>query len=250
MKNLNIIAQNDRDADTSLTEKAKAKIVQKYANANIKLAKILGCPFVGRFLHISGLKKDSQNEAFNICENLHIEAGLSTSKRRTGKIERTIEKYSRKKSLRGTEPKTAHVWTKTYTNFVKDVPIPDRRIEVNSLSESTVEKFKALAEEMPLTKDVGGCVQIFFGKSKEKQSYIRVADASYLDKSLELLLEDVKTACDENPAYRNQLFPLSIVKISYGKKLAYSKETVTDEHGEFKNYDAFMAKYNSSEKTK
>ena len=211
-QNLRKIAEADKNPNIVFSEKQKTAIIKKYANANLKLAKIIGCPFVGRFACVSGLSSDKENEAFNVAENLSIQKSITANHKKSESLGKKYRKKVKLVGKSGSAVSTMHPWTMMYNDFKKQVQIPDRRIEINSLTNTTCEKFKQLAQEMPVTSDIGGCIQVIFGRSKDKQSFIRVADVNYLDAAKDLLIEDILTACEEDPANKQKLFPFTVVK--------------------------------------
>ena len=251
-KNLQKIAEADRDPSIVLSDEKKISIIKKYSNANLKLAKINGCPFVGRFACVAGLspKNSKENEAFNVAENLSIQKSISTKPKKAESIQKKYSKKIRIASKTSTDSSTMYPWTMIYKNFKKGVEIIDRRIEINCLTSTTCEKFKKMAQEMPITPEIGGFIQVKLGKDKEKQTYIRVADVNYLDKAKELLIEDILLACEENEQIKESIFPISIHKIVFDKNAKYDSGSFSDNSNSFISYQSLVAKYKQQDKTK
>lgn len=251
-KNLQKIAEADRDPSIVLSNEKKVSIIKKYTNANLKLAKIIGCPFVGRFACVAGLssKNEKENEAFNVAENLFIQKSISTKPKKAEGIQKKYSKKIRIASKTSSNTTTMYPWTMTYQNFKKGVQIPDRRIEINCLTSTTCEKFKKMAQEMPNTSEIGGCIQVKLGKDKEKQTYIRVADVNYLDRAKDMLIEDILLACEENEQIKESIFPISIHKMEFDKNAKYDKRSISDSSNSFTSYQSLVARYKPQDKTK
>lgn len=220
IKNLQKIAEND----LSLSNADKRKIVKKYAKANLKLCKLIGCPLCGKYHSISGMDKEAKTEALNALENLELLQSLETTEKGRKKWD---SKIKTKRKIVGTSClRTPQRWTKTYDDFIDGISIYDRRTEIGCLSTRTTEEFARIAEVVPNTDELGASVILNFKPSSRIQStYARVADPTFVGEVSRLMLQDVYYACEgKTEAEISAMFPFTIHSHTLDKKTSKCKE--------------------------
>lgn len=207
IKNLQKIAEND----LSLSKDAKIKIVKKFANANLKLCKLIGCPFCGKFHSVSGMDHNSKTEAFNELENLELLQSLETT---DGGRKKWEPKISQKRKLVASSclRSVPHRWTKSYDDFIDGVSIYDRRTEIGCLSTKTGAEFEKLASVVPNTDEIGASVTLTFKPTCRTQTtYARIADPTLVHDVSRLMLQDVYYACEgKSQQERDAMFPFVV----------------------------------------
>lgn len=222
-KNLQKISIADKDKSESLDLDQRVKIVKKYANANLRLCNSLGGPFVGTFRSFSDFRQYKDIENFNRIENLTLLRDVSTKQSDKKKYQKQIDKYSKKLKLaqEGLKLNGQNVWTKIYKDFVEDVAITDRRIEVRTLSSDAKDKFIAVADKMqePTENSLGGAISLGFnGKvGAITSTYARVSNNAYLNSVRNIMFDDVINYCKENPECENKIFPMNVTMIRFNK---------------------------------
>lgn len=222
-KNLQKISNADKDKSESLDLDQRVKIVKKYAKENLRLCNSLGGPFVGKFRSFSDFRKYKDIENFNRVENLTLLRDVSTKQSDKKKYQKKIDKYSKKLKLaqEGLKQNGQNYWTKMYKDFVEDVAITDRRIEVRTLSSDSKDKFVAVADKMqePTENSLGGAITLGFnGKvGAISSTYARVSNNAYLNSVRNIMFDDVIDYCKENPEYENKIFPMNVTMIRFNK---------------------------------
>lgn len=220
IKNLQKIAEND----LSLSNADKRKIVRKYARANLRLCKLIGCPLCGKYHSISGMDQASKTEALNALENLELLQSLETTEAGRKKWD---SKIKTKRKIVGTSCLRApQRWTKTYDDFIDGISIYDRRTEIGCLSTRTTDEFARIAEIVPNTDELGASVVLNFKPTSRIQStYARIADPTFVGEVSRLMLQDVYYACEgKTDAEISAMFPFTIHSHTLDKKTSGCKE--------------------------
>ena len=195
IKNLQKIAEND----LSLSKEAKVKIAKKYAKANLRLCKLIGCPLCGKFHSISGMQHTKETEAFNELENLKLLQSLETTENGRKKWEPKIT-AKRKLVASSCLKAVPHRWSKSYDEFIDGVSIYDRRTEIGCLSTKTGAEFEKLASIVPNTDEIGASVTLTFKPTcRTQNTYARIADPTLVHDVSRLMLQDVYYACEGKP---------------------------------------------------
>lgn len=228
INSINQIANVDRN-NLQMEQSLRAKIVKKYAKANLKLCKSKGCPFVGKYISQSDFSKYSEIEAFNDIENYEILKNLSTSVSQQKKYANKINKIKKNiPSLEDIKPDKRKYWTKSYDNVVNNMKVYDRRLEIKSLSSDTITKFAKMTDvmELPDKGDMGGFINVAYNiKSGEKPTYVKIANTKYLSSMRDLMVSDVIKYCEENED-ATKLFPISIDVCEYDSKTRPQHSTI------------------------
>lgn len=228
INSINQIANIDRN-NLQMEQSSRAKLIKKYAKANLKLCKSKGCPFVGKFKAQSDFSKDKEIEAFNDIENYEILKNLSTSTSQQKKYAKKINKIkSNIPSIEDMKLDKRKYWTKSYDNVVNNMKVYDRRLEIKSLSTDTVTKFAKMTDVMDLPEkgDMGGFINVSYStKSGERPTYVKIANTKYLPTMKDLMINDVIKYCENNED-ATKLFPLSIDVCEYDSKTRVQHSTV------------------------
>ena len=215
IKNLQKIAEND----LSLSQEQRVKIAKKYAKANLKLCKLIGCPLCGKFHSVSGMDSAKRTEAFNALENLELLQALETTERGRKKWDSKIS-TKRKIVASSCMKSVPHRWTRSYDEFIDGVSIYDRRTEIGCLSTKTGEEFERLVSVMPNTDEVGASVTVTFKSTcRTQQTYARVADPTLANEVARLMMQDVLFSCEgKTPAEVENMFPFIVRTHTVNKK--------------------------------
>ena len=225
-KTLKRISEADKDKTIELTKKQRVKLVKKYAKANLKLCKINGCPFVGKYFSLFDSDKPKLAEALNSRDNYKLLRSVTTSPRKIAKYSKKISKLDR---IIAENASKSHVeqWTSSYSDFVNDTEVKDRRTEISCFSLDTVEKFKDLVKEQESTDKLGGLVCIKFAGGRYKQIYARVTDTTLLDDATSLLEKDILIYCAGKPreAY-SRMFPITVTKLTLNQSAKQKEKQV------------------------
>lgn len=213
-KSLNAIKQIsevDSDKSATMSKSKRISLAKKFAKANIKLCKLAGCPFCGRFRSNSTLT-EKENERFNREQNEALLIDIENAERENIGVSKKLKYKSKLKLSSESVRNRLQVWTKEYNSFLKDVSIKDRRIEIGCLCDSTTSKFEKLVKDIPATSELGGMVNVAFeGSSPIKQTYARVTDKGCLERTKDILLEDVYNACKNSTEEKKKaFFPFTI----------------------------------------
>ena len=227
INSINQIANIDRN-NLQMEQSLRAKLVKKYAKANLKLCKSKGCPFVGKYKTQSDFTKDKEIEAFNDIENYEILKSLSNSTSQQKKYDKKINK------IKNNLPTSSDMkldkrkyWTKSYDNVVSNMKVYDRRLEIKSLSADTITKFANMTNIMDLPEkgDMGGFINVSYSTSSgEKPTYVKIANTKYLPSMKDLMMNDVIKYCENNED-ASKLFPLSIDVCEYDSKTRVQHST-------------------------
>ena len=211
--------QQIAEGDLSLSREQRVKIAKKYANANLRLCSLIGCPLCGKFHSVSGMDTTARTEAFNALENLELLQALETTEKGRKKWEPKIAQ-KRKIVASACMKSVPHRWTRSYDDFIDGVSIYDRRTEIGCLSPKTGEEFERLVELMPNTDELGATVSLTFKPTcRTQQTYARVADPTLAPEVARLMLQDVLLACDgKTPAEIETMFPFVLRTHTIDKK--------------------------------
>ena len=213
------ISEIDKDASSSMSKNKRIKIAKKFAKANLKLCKLVGCPFCGRYRSNSTLT-EKENEKFNKEQNEALLVDIKNVERHEKGVFKDKKFKSKQKLSSESVRNRLQVWTKEYNNFLSDVAIKDKRIEIGWLCKSTTNDFANLVDDMPATEEIGGTAVVSLeGTNPIKQTYARVSDERYLNGAREILLKDVYNACKDSPIEKvNTFFPFTIQERSLDEK--------------------------------
>ena len=220
MKNLQKIAEND----PSLSKNDRVKIVKKYAKANLKLCKLLGCPLCGKFHMVSGMSTDKKTEALNAIDSLELLKALETTDAGKAKWDKKIKD---KRKITGTYSQNgAKVWTKKYDEFIDGISIYDRRTEIVCLTDKTTREFEQMASDVTTTDEIGASVTLTFkSTSRIQTTYARIADPEKQYEIKNLMLKDVYYACEGKTQQEiDAMFPIRVNSIAIDKKNANDKD--------------------------
>lgn len=214
-KALEEIKELNNDKTTSYSKNYRAKIIKKYANANLVLTRTLGSSNFGIFHSNSGLSSEKATELLN-----EIDAyTLLRDSARTAYQER---KYSKKLALAqekltkiaGEDIAVApYKWSKTYDEALTGVSVIDRRTEIACLSQVARDSYIALfedAEEKTNKKALNVMVH-FNDTASMKPTVAKAEDETKVNEVKTILLKDVVEACKTKSQLEiKSMFPISL----------------------------------------
>lgn len=210
-KTLEKIKQLNKDKTTTYSEKYRAKIIKKYAKANLVLARKLGSTFVGEFHSTSGLQKEKATQLVNEIDSFKLLEGAS--QRTKGKFSKKIElsnKKLTKLSPESTNPKPR--WTKSFDDVLPEVKVLDRRTEIACFTTTAREMFiKAVETE---NTNCETCVNVIANFNKDSNitpCVARCQDKAKAEDLKEIIIKDILEVCKEkNNAQIKAMFPINI----------------------------------------
>lgn len=235
IKTLEQIKQLNADRSSSKSQEYRAKIVRKFANANLVLSKRRGGTISGVFHSSSGIKNKKATEIINKID-------AYTLLQETAKTKGEQKKYSKK--IRLEEQKLSKIieeegvisspyrWTKSYDNVVSGVSVLDRRTEIACLTSSARDEFAEMFKNSNEKTDVKALniVLKFNESSNLTPTMVRAEDQTKLEELKEILLKDVVTACQSKTGLEvRSMFPITLEARIINKKTTkiLNREVVT-----------------------
>lgn len=227
-KSLEKIQEFNKDFSSTASKETRAKIVNKYAKANLKLAKTLGASKFGVFRSNTGIVDKSKAQQV---------AGLSTEIDSLA-ILRDVEQNVKKKAKYSKKIKIAnsklskiveddglslppYKWTKTLNDVLPSVSVVDRRTEIACLTENTKYAYASMFAygDVKVDSKLLDVVVNFNSASGMASTYARAEDQSKAEDIKKLMLKDVCDSCKaKTPAQIRAMFPLSIESKIISKK--------------------------------
>ena len=215
-KSLEKIKQLNKDKSSTYTRNYRAKIIKRYANANLSLTKRQGASIFGTFHSNTGIRNEKATTLLNQIDSYTLLRDTATTKAKQ-------KKYSKKLSL--AEQKLSKIveeegvktsmfkWTKSYDEALHGVSVLDRRTEIVCLSQQARDDFKALFEntyEITDNKSLN-IVMHFNQASSLRPAIAKVEDQTKAEEVKRILLNDVVTACNsKTPLEIRSMFPIAL----------------------------------------
>ena len=193
---LNQIRELNADKTSTVSEQARAKICQKYAKANLYLAKKRVSSIFGELHSNSGANTLTQTQIMNEIDAYTILQESTTSDRMKRKYAKIISGLDSKLcNMRATDGAGSSYlkWTQSFDHVVEGVSVFDRRTEIVCMTKNARESFIELAGT-PSTKStkVGAHIAVKYGPaSGMRKTFINIEDTSKVEQSKEILIKDV-----------------------------------------------------------
>lgn len=207
------------------SESYRAKVVAKYAKANLVLAKVLGSSSFGVFHSNSGRRTERETELINLMDNYAL---LRDSAETTKEQKKYAKKFhlTQQKLMKYSEDEVIvapYKWSRTYDDVLAGVSVVDRRTEISCLSEGSRDKFISMFESSKEKTDKKALnIVCHFGASASvKTTYAKSEDQTKEPQIREIMLEDIANACmGKTPAEVRKYFP-----IVYQSKIIHKENT-------------------------
>ena len=219
-KALQEIEKLNKDYSSTATREYRSKIVKKYANANLKLAKTLGASRFGVYRSNTGvLDKNKAQQVAGLSAEID---SLAILRDETQNL-RKVEKYSKKIKLANEKISKIieddglalppYRWTKTYNDVLPTISVVDRRTEIACLTENTKYAYATMFGYTETKSDdkILDVVVNFNQTSGMAPTYARAEDQSKIEDIRKLMLKDVYEACkSKTVAQIRSMFPISV----------------------------------------
>lgn len=228
------IKEMEQDGSSKYSETARAKILRKYAKANLRLSRFRGATPFGEWHTTSGLNQ-SGTEQLNRIDAYNILKDTSTSARGAKKWSKKIRlaegKLARVTTTEGTKSSKCK-WTKSFENVVAGATVLDRRTEIACLTPYARDAFKTMMQSSSEAVD-DKCITVFMtfnSASAITPCVARAEDQTKASAIREILIYDALEACkDKTPLEIRSMFPLTIETKLVNKKSTrlLSRDTIT-----------------------
>lgn len=225
------IKELNKDKTSNYSENYRAKIVKKYAKANLVLARKLGASIFGEFHSTSGMVDEKATQLVNEIDSFTLlkDASKERGQKKFSKKISLAEKKLSKLSPENSTPKCK--WTKGYSEVLSGVEVLDRRTEIACLTTTARDSFiKIVENENEEAK--GTCVNVivnFNSSSNITPCIARSQDKSKYEEIRELMIKDILEACKtKTNAQIKCMFPITIESRFVDKKSTkYVNNTLT-----------------------
>lgn len=252
-KTLEEIKQLDKDLTSTHSREYRAKIIRKYANANLSLARVFGSSKFGVFRSNTGISDDDKAQQ---AAGLSAEIDALSLLRDIEPTENGKAKYSTKIQLANQKltklieeegvKMPPYKWTQTYSDVLPDVRVLDRRNEIACLTESTKTAYAGLIEESVVTANskILDVIVRFNGASGLAPTFARAEDETQAEQIKSLLLKDVYDSLAGKSAEQiRAMFPLTIESKIVDKRTTQVLEFNADS---YRSYSQLVSKFDSS----
>lgn len=188
-QSLNKIREYDRDKSSKVSERERAKVCRKYANANLRLCKLTNGTIYGLFKSLSGAS-EQETKILNEIEQYSI-------LEQAAKNSRQQKKYAHKKEvLQGrltTRETKGRPWTQVYNDVADGVQVFDRRTEICCKNEDTKMEFiEKFGSPKGKSSKVGCIITMNFDEeSSSNASYIATEEIEKTNLAKQLLIKDI-----------------------------------------------------------
>ena len=213
-KSMEQIKALNKDNSTEYSRKYRAKVVKKFANANLKLCQRRGGTSFGVFKSSCGMQHENAAAIINQIDSYTLLRDVSTTNVNRKKYSKKLELQERKLAKIAEEEcitQTLQRWTKSYDNVVDGVSVLDRRTEIACLTSKAKEEFAAMFENSnEKTDERAGYVIVKFN-SNVLPTMARIEDQTKLERVKEILLKDISEACKNKTALEVRgMFPITL----------------------------------------
>lgn len=213
-KSLEEIRELNNDKSSTYSQEYRAKVVRKFANANLTLCQRRGGTSFGVFHSSSGLSDKRATEYINNIDAYSLLRDSAKTKGQQKKYSKKIELEERKLAkIIQEEGITTNLqrWTKSYDNVVRGVSVLDRRTEIACLTSTARDEYMGIFNNSnEVTDDKALNVVVKFNDSSNmRPTMARAEDQSKLAQIKEILLKDVVESCKGKTALEvKSMFPI------------------------------------------
>ena len=213
-KNLEKIKALNQDKSSTYSREYRAKVVKRFANANLKLCSRRGGTSFGVFKSSCGLENENAAEILNKIDSYTLLKDTATTNGERKKFAKKLilqeQKLSKIIEEEGVSTSLQR-WTKSYDNVVSGVSVLDRRTEIACLTTAAKESFATIFENSnEKTDNKAGHIIVRFS-SNIRPTMARVEDQTKINEVKEILLNDVVEACKTKTALEvRSMFPISL----------------------------------------
>ncbi len=215
-KALEEIKQIEKDTSSKYSQAQRAKVLRKYAKANLVLTRKLGATIFGEYHTTSGMKNKKGTELLNTIDALYILKDTATTDSARNKYAKKLQlaqsklaKITAEEGIRTSKCK----WTKSYENVLTGATALDRRTEIACLTSSARDAFKSLMENNEEVTD-NKCINVtmsFNEASSIAPCIARAEDQTKMTAIKSILLQDAAIACQgKTPLEVRSMFPITI----------------------------------------
>ena len=215
-KALSKIRELNRDASTSYSTRYRAKILRKYAEANLVLTRRLGGTMYGEFTSTCGVSSEKAARLINEIDAYSILESTATSKRQKAKYSRKIRllesKLTRITEEEGTQSQRCK-WTKSYDSVVTGAHALDRRTEISCLTTVGKTRFQQLfSGDSEITDKKAVNVYLRFSPSSGMAPTVgRAEDQTKGCQIRDILIADLYEACKGKTQVEiSSMFPVTV----------------------------------------
>ena len=214
-KSLKQIKTLNNDKTSKYSNNYRAKVIRKFANANLTLTKALGSTVYGVFHSNSGQKNEKATELLNQIDAYTLLRDSATSSSAQQKYSKKLKLAQEKlvKIVGDDVSITPFKWSKTYNNVLDGVTVIDRRTEIYCLSERAKESFISVFESLDekTDKKALNVMVRFNGISNLKPTVAKAEDQTKQEVVKSILLADVIEACNyKTPEEIRAMFPITL----------------------------------------
>ena len=215
-KALERIKTLETDKSSRYSREYRAKIIRKYAKANLVLTRRLGATIFGEYQTTSGLKSRKGTQIINEIDAYTLlkdsASSDSQARRYSKKIALLQSQLSRISEEEGVKTSKFR-WTKSYSGVLDGATALDRRTEISCLTPSARDEFRAIMEAGDEHTD-SKCVNLFmtFGNASSMSPCIaRAEDQTKAPQIREILVRDAYEATKgKSPIEIKSMFPITI----------------------------------------
>lgn len=214
-KALEKIKELDKDKSSKYSQKQRAKIVKKYAKANLAITRHRGATFFGEYHTTSGMGTKG-TELINKIDAYTVlrDAAQTPTERKkyAKKLQLAESQLARVSEQEGTRTSKSR-WTKSYEEAYEGATILDRRTEIACLTPAGRDAFRMVMEHANEPTD-NKCVNVvvrYASGSGIAPSIARAEDQAKARTLREVLIYDTIEACKEkSQAEIKSMFPMII----------------------------------------
>ena len=223
-KSLKEIERLNKDKTSTYTKEYRAKVIRKYAKANLVLTRKLGATIYGVFHSNSGLTSETatglahQIDAYTLLED--VAPSNAQQKKYARKRKLAESKLSKLEGADGVRS-APYKWTKSYDDVLPEVSVYDRRTEISCLTETARASYEGMFESdtTPSDNKILNILVHFNNACGIKPTYARAEDQTKEEEITKLLLKDVIDACaSKTSAEVKAMFPIAIESKVINKK--------------------------------
>lgn len=209
------IKELNQDRSSKYTKNYRAKVVKKFANANLGLAKAQGSSVFGIFHSNSGMHSEKATQLLNEIDALTLLRDSAKTSHQERKYSKKIRLAQEKltKITGGEILSTPYKWSKTYDNVLPDVSVIDRRTEIYCLTQIARDAYADLFQysNEKANNRILNCMVHFNDTASIRPTMARAEDETKVSDVKSILLKDVVEACKTKSALEiKSMFPISL----------------------------------------